>query len=405
MPKTVNPTTLFKLNCFIDDAKHARVKTITDGLVPGLRYDTKKSGVAVVLKYKKTKNRYSSHTLQMLKFESISKSQLATIRRQANELRDDFEQQFLNTVGSSDKTLPQLLDIHYQSFLTATNKRNNLRKYSEPFAIRCLKAIFNKYDFFDNLPLCQFNPKTEHDFIQLASQNITTKGHRRYKPVTQETIRKYINALRSFLNHLISQNELEVFPFGKYPLKDTSVKKQTAINPKQFKLLLDFLYQQNTQEADFYYLALCTGARKNELLELDKPNIDLSTGIITLDKTKNGNGRRCYVLNERMQDVITRNLDNHSNYLFFNEYSKYGYLHLDDLTQQINDEFNLKGFTFHSTRHSFAIYLYEQKVDINSIKERLGHSNIEQTLRYLGSLDVFREEKAKQVNAQIASAF
>lgn len=169
MPKTITPVTLFKLNCFIDDAKHGRVKTISDGNIPGLRYDAKKSGVAVVLKYKKSKNRYSSHTLSMLAFESLTKSQLAKIRKDAAELRDDFEQQFLATVGSTDKTLPQLLEIHYESYFNVTKRTNNVRSLNESTMISQLRTLFRKYDFFDDLPLCQFRPQTELDFIQMAA--------------------------------------------------------------------------------------------------------------------------------------------------------------------------------------------------------------------------------------------
>ncbi|PLA73653.1 hypothetical protein CYQ88_10035 [Hydrogenovibrio sp. SC-1] len=401
MPKIAEPITLFKLNCFIDDAKHQRTKRLSDGHVPGLRYDTKKSGVAVVLKYKKTNGKYSSHTLEVLKFQSITKSKLSEIRKQAMQLKAGFEEKIQICQGSTDKTLVELFALHQADFSKQYRHSNNLRSYSAPGTIRILKAVFRKYTFFNDLPLHDFNEQTELNFINMAQ--IPILG--RKKQIKLETIRKYISALRSFLRYLVSIGEIEVFPFGKYPLKDTSVEKKTAINPERFKELADFLFEMNNQASDFYYLLLTTGARKNEITELKKHNINLVDNILQLDKTKNGKARNAYILNERMREVLLRNQNNHSEYLFYDPCSKHGIVNIDEITAMINEHFNLAEFTAHSARHSFAVYLYDLNVDINSIKDRLGHSSIQQTLRYLGSLDVFKEEKAKQVNSLIAGAF
>jgi integrase len=50
--------------------------------------------------------------------------------------------------------------------------------------------------------------------------------------------------------------------------------------------------------------------------------------------------------------------------------------------QKIATTAKLDGFTFHDLRHTFASKLVQAGVDLNTVRELLGHADIKMTLRY-----------------------
>ncbi|MBU4303748.1 MAG: site-specific integrase [Candidatus Omnitrophica bacterium] len=110
-------------------------------------------------------------------------------------------------------------------------------------------------------------------------------------------------------------------------------------------------------------------------------DIDIKRGIIHLLDTKNGE-KRDVPMNEITQKTIIGVLKHpDTQYIFCNnEGLPYGDIKKSWLTAVKKS--NIIDFHFHDLRHTFASQLVMSGVDLNTVRELLGHKSLEMTLRY-----------------------
>jgi integrase len=128
--------------------------------------------------------------------------------------------------------------------------------------------------------------------------------------------------------------------------------------------------------------ALNTGMRKEEVLSLrwDK-HVDLKHGFILLDTTKSGE-RREIPINDTLRQTLqalVRRVD--SPYVFTGANGK-RFLDVKRAFHSACQRADIKDFTFHDLRHTFASHLVMAGVDLPTVKELLGHKTLSMTLRY-----------------------
>jgi integrase len=129
-------------------------------------------------------------------------------------------------------------------------------------------------------------------------------------------------------------------------------------------------------------VALHTGARKGELRNFLWPQVDFEMGIISLLDTKNGE-RRDIPMDETVRATL-KEIERKGEFVFPNRKGK----KIDDAQIHIAFHIALKksgieDFHFHDLRHTFASNLVmQEEVDLNDVRELLGHKNMSMTLRY-----------------------
>ena len=127
-------------------------------------------------------------------------------------------------------------------------------------------------------------------------------------------------------------------------------------------------------------LAVNTGMRFSEMQYLKWKEVDLQRGIITLRDTKNGETRQV-PMNRTVLEILS--IFPHKN----NE--AYVFCKKDGSPYNLRSPFlrarakaGIKDFRFHDLRHTAASYLVMKGIDINTVREILGHKTLEMTLRY-----------------------
>jgi integrase len=129
-------------------------------------------------------------------------------------------------------------------------------------------------------------------------------------------------------------------------------------------------------------VALHTGMRKSEILNLRWEQVDLVHRFILLNMTKNGERREIPIdstlwkmLNEMPHSV-------ESIYVFTDLKTGEPYKSVKKSFGTALRKANIYGFRFHDLRHTFASHLVMAGVDITTVKELLGHKSLTMTLRY-----------------------
>ena len=146
-------------------------------------------------------------------------------------------------------------------------------------------------------------------------------------------------------------------------------------------------------------LAMNTGLRRGELFSLQARDIDLCRGVLTVrgDNSKNGRSRHVGINKEAKETLLRWGIPEDSEALVFpNNKTNQRFNNITKSWNGVLARAKLTDFRFHDLRHHFASKLAMRGVDLLAIKELLGHSTLDMTLRYA---HLAPEHKIRSVDA------
>lgn len=173
------------------------------------------------------------------------------------------------------------------------------------------------------------------------------------------------------------------------------------------KYLLDYEYDhlekiiktymlKNPRDCLLLAIALNTGARATEILNIEIADINFYDQSIFIKGIKNSNDREIPI-----NDKLFKKLKNYMDSKFANKDGQYPdrsqrifpitYIRL----HQIWEHYRPCHKKFHSLRHTFAIRLYKKNKDIRLVQFALGHRNIANTMIYADY--VYSQEELKKL--------
>lgn len=213
---------------------------------------------------------------------------------------------------------------------------------------------------------------------EVKSIDVLRFKNERAEQVKHGTVNRSLTVLKSMYNRAIEwgraienpcrnvKNFKENNQRDRYLTEEEEVKLLTNCN-KYFKIIV--------------IVALHTGMRKGEILRLKWKDIDIEHKFISLYDTKNGEGRKV-AMNQTVLNIIST-IPKHpkSGYVFCNKLGEpYGDIKKSFLSAV--QKAGIINFHFHDLRHTFASRLVMAGVDLNTVRELLGHKSLEMTLRY-----------------------
>jgi len=216
--------------------------------------------------------------------------------------------------------------------------------------------------------------------------------------VKPATTNRQINTIKGCLSRAVEWGAIDSHDLNKVKTLTVDNSKVRYLSKDEEARLRDKLQIFDTDFLEvIVILALNTGMRKGELLSLEWNHVNFDNKILTVDfqNAKSGNTRHL-PLNTQAFNILKQ---------WQQETNGIGFVFKDKNNDQLKDfpyvwgalldEAQITNFRFHDLRHHFASKLVMASVDLNTVRELLGHSDLKMTLRYA---HLAPEHKAAAVN-------
>ena len=223
---------------------------------------------------------------------------------------------------------------------------------------------------------------------------------------------RYINGILLFLRTLFKYAQTHFDYTGPIPQNTVHCNKKEGerirfLSKEEAENLLKackLLRDDDGWLHDICMMALHTGMRKNELLNLKWHQVDFENGIITILDQKNKETGHVYMSPAVKEMLLERKTKTKSEYVFghYNTGKKMNYISgyntvisFLGLNKGIVDP--RERVVFHTLRHTYASWLAISGTPIYTIKELMRHKTLEVTLRYAHLIPDHKREIIEKV--------
>ncbi len=225
--------------------------------------------------------------------------------------------------------------------------------------VTALKAVFSK--------AIQWNVLSENPLEKLKPIKTDKNGVIRYLSPTEE--RKLRQALIDRENHMRILRDNA----NKWRAK-RGYELYADLNSQFF---VDYLHP-------IVILAMNTGLRRGEIFQLMWSDINFDAAVLTVRGLTAKSGKTRHIpLNQEALSVLQKwQIQQQNNLLIFPGKEGCAFNNINKSWKGLMNASEINNFRFHDLRHHFASKLVMLSVDLNTVRELLGHSDISMTLRY-----------------------
>lgn len=283
------------------------------------------------------------------------------------------------TKHSKYSTLQFFLDEKYAPWLKARNPKT---------AEKTIKAFNSSFPKLMDFQLSDIN----------AWEVEKWRNKRLADGVKPATTNRQINTIKGCLSRAVEWGVIESHDLRKVKTLKVDNSKVRYLNTEEEKRLRESLKNCKTQFLEpIVLLAMNTGMRKGELLSLEWSHVNFENKILTVDfqNAKSGSTRHIPLNTEAFNQLDNWQKMSSSTGFVFKDKNNQPLKDFPSIWSDVLDSAAITNFRFHDLRHHFASKLVMASIDLNTVRELLGHSDLKMTLRYA---HLAPEHKAAAVN-------
>ena len=204
-------------------------------------------------------------------------------------------------------------------------------------------------------------------------------------PRSPSTVVRYMAALSHAYTVAINEwGWVEDSPISKVKKPKEARGRVRFLSKKELDSLLDASKKSDSQLLyPAILLAVSTGMRQGEQMSLRWKHVDLATGKITIEDTKNGERRATVAtgpaLDELKKLANVRRIDN--DHVFLGKHS-HNSINLRKPFEKALAKAEIEDFRWHDLRHTFASNLAMSGATLAELAEALGHKTLAMVKRY-----------------------
>jgi integrase/recombinase XerD len=257
--------------------------------------------------------------------------------------------------------------------LEKTSQYLSLGHYS-PLTVRnYLGELRYLFVYYVDVNPCDF---TEDMIMQYLLYLTKTLGCSRVK------CKMAAQSISFFMRHVVKHPY--VIPSIIYPR--TTSKLPPVMSPEEIKALIDGV--KNIKHRTILMMLYSTGMRISEIANCRIIDIDSKNMRIKIVQGKGAKDRFTILSEQVLQELRAYYIIYKPTEYLFNGYKpgkRYSVRSIEHLMQKALIQIGLesKNYTVHTIRHSFATHLVDNGTDLHTVKELLGHSSLQTTMRYM----------------------
>lgn len=301
------------------------------------------------------------------------------------------EGRYFKNTEAKKRTLAELLDRYLEQV-----GRDNPKRWD---SVRLLLGWWKR-----ELGYVYLSDLTRSKITEKRDQLLTTPK-KNGKPRSPATVNRHTEALRHALSIAVQEWEwLENHPMnGLSKLKEPRGRDRYLTENERDSLLAACKASKSKNLYPLVMLALTTGARAGELLNIRWADIDFDRNLIVLHETKNGEKRVLYLLpavKKLLQEHgKVRNLK--SDLLFPSPREPERPFQYRESWKYALKKAGVKGFRFHDLRHTAASYLAMSNASLMEISTCLGHKTLAMVKRYAHLSEATTANAVERMNERI----